>query len=342
MTDTNESKLLKPFISELEVGNPLGHLNLTLVPLRGKRSGYMSYLLAADAITTGQLTVTEVDEGGSVPEIMVTSTADVMILLLDGEELAGAKQNRILNTTILLPARAKMRIPVSCVEQGRWHSESIKFMPAESCAPPKMRADKSVSVSENLRSTGRPQSDQSKVWEEVAFMVADCKAPAPTQAMSDVVKHKRVSIDQYAKALEYPAEARGVAVAINGKFVALDLFDKPGTLERIWPRLTRGYALEATLKNPDGHFPFTAKDARDIIEQIGKIECQPFPSVGVGSDWRFEAEAVLGQALVADDACVHLCAFPNTERNRRYGHSSGSIAPPNMRRQRRRRIFDDE
>ena len=42
------------------------------------------------------------------------------VLFLEGEELVGAKQNRILNTSVLIAAHTKSKIPVSCVEAGRW------------------------------------------------------------------------------------------------------------------------------------------------------------------------------------------------------------------------------
>ncbi len=34
--------------------------------------------------------------------------------------LSYAKQNRIVNATILVPAREKVEVPVSCAERGRW------------------------------------------------------------------------------------------------------------------------------------------------------------------------------------------------------------------------------
>jgi len=45
----------------------------------------------------------------------VANGADRPLLLLDGEELIGAKQNRILNTTVLVAAHTEVTIPVSCV-----------------------------------------------------------------------------------------------------------------------------------------------------------------------------------------------------------------------------------
>ena len=37
-----------------------------------------------------------------------------------GEQLAGGKQNRVLNASILVPAKSELPIPVTCVERGRW------------------------------------------------------------------------------------------------------------------------------------------------------------------------------------------------------------------------------
>ena len=64
--------------------------------------------------------------------------------------------------------------------------------------------------------------------------------------MRDVAEHRRESLDQYVDALPYPEDTCGVIVAIDGKFVAADIFDRSDTLERIWPRLVTGYAMDAS------------------------------------------------------------------------------------------------
>ena len=60
-----KSRTLRPFVEALTVGDPIGHLNLTLVPLRGEGHQRLDYVLAADAIEAGTLEVTEVSESGS-------------------------------------------------------------------------------------------------------------------------------------------------------------------------------------------------------------------------------------------------------------------------------------
>ena len=59
-------------------------------------------------------------EDGEVPNLSVTNSSDRPILIPEGEILVGAKQNRVVNVTVLVAARSTFKVPVSCVEQGRW------------------------------------------------------------------------------------------------------------------------------------------------------------------------------------------------------------------------------
>lgn len=48
----------------------------------------------AEVLKIGTVTITEGSEGGSVPDLKDINGGDVAALMLDGEELAGAKHNR--------------------------------------------------------------------------------------------------------------------------------------------------------------------------------------------------------------------------------------------------------
>ena len=71
-----------------------------------------------DEALAGGLRIRETSESGSVPEPAVENLLAERVLLYDGEELIGAKQNRILNVSVLVEAKSSLTIPVSCVEQG--------------------------------------------------------------------------------------------------------------------------------------------------------------------------------------------------------------------------------
>jgi hypothetical protein len=49
-----------------------------------------------------------------VPELKLVNLSPSKILILDGEELKGAKQNRIVNATFLIGPKSEVVIPVSC------------------------------------------------------------------------------------------------------------------------------------------------------------------------------------------------------------------------------------
>jgi len=109
--------------------------------------------------------------------LLLINRGDRPVLLIDGEELVGAKQNRVLNLTILAPAQSEIVIPVSCVEQGRWHEVSAAF-----CASPRVhfaagRAAKVASVSDCLAQGQGAVSDQSEVWHHIAAKAARFRLP---------------------------------------------------------------------------------------------------------------------------------------------------------------------
>src|SRR5580704_5666256 len=113
---------LKDDFARIRVGTPTIYRNLTVFPLLRPEPACAEpdYLLAEDAIGQGLAEITELPGGGSVPELQFANNSPRAVLLLDGEELIGAKQNRVLNLTILASPKAVTVIPVSCVEAGRW------------------------------------------------------------------------------------------------------------------------------------------------------------------------------------------------------------------------------
>jgi hypothetical protein len=132
-------------LAALTMGDPVRHGPLTMIPLLGseaKDPGWLTLVEAGDAVT-----VTEVSEAGTVPFLRVTNDTEQPVLLLDGEELLGAKQNRVLNTTILVTARSTVVIPASCVEQGPWAYRSQRFGSAGTTLFASLRAKKAARVS---------------------------------------------------------------------------------------------------------------------------------------------------------------------------------------------------
>jgi hypothetical protein len=222
---------LEKFVNQLEIKDSVSFKNLTLFPLAGDVSGHLDYILAEDAIKAGNFSVTEVSDSGSVPELLVTNSCDQMILLIDGEELIGAKQNRILNVSILVPPQSKMKVPVSCVEQGRWSHRTAAFSSGK-FAPSRVRAPRSKVEFDKAANPAQSRSDQGEVWQEVGTMLRACQTRSHSAAMSDIVLQKQKTFDAFVQALPFPTGSRGVLASINGRFEAMDVFESP----RLWSR----------------------------------------------------------------------------------------------------------
>src|SRR5271166_5084598 len=169
----------------VRVGDPVRCQALSVFPLFGGQQTPVEYLLSDEGIGSGSVTVEEVSEGGSVPNLMVENKGDVRVLFLEGEQLIGAKQNRVLNTSVLIAAKSKVKIPVSCVEQGRWRYRSRQFGFSGSHSPSKLRYFLKSSVTGSLMAKGGHSSDQGKVWAEVARQQAALGASSASVAMED-------------------------------------------------------------------------------------------------------------------------------------------------------------
>ena len=123
----SEPALAAEWLRRMSPGRPKTAGSLAFFPLFRDTPGTFPYLTLGEALERHVLVITEVSQGGSVPELAVENSGDTAVLLLDGEELRGAKQNRVLNTSILLAPKARYVVPVSCTEQGRWHYVSNTF-----------------------------------------------------------------------------------------------------------------------------------------------------------------------------------------------------------------------
>ena len=169
----------------LSTGTPQTAAGLTLVPLLRRTPAKLAHLGFAEALKLGLVEVTELGPGGSVPEVSVLNRGELPILFLDGEALVGAKQNRVLNLSVLVPGKATTTIPVSCVEAGRWSPRSRAFVDGESLHFAKARACKVANVSEAMAQGMGRRSNQGDVWATMDDYLADFDAAAPSRAMQD-------------------------------------------------------------------------------------------------------------------------------------------------------------
>jgi len=232
-------KLIQQTLNDVKVGDATTHMNLTLYPLLSDSTGRPQYLTLAEALEGDLASIREVSQGGSVPELLFDNRAELPILIVDGEELVGAKQNRTANLTILAPPLTKTVIPVSCVEAGRWRHESAEFQVSERAHFARGRATKMASVSYSIGHGGSRRSDQGRVWNDISHMAREMGAESRTQAMAAIFDRHRTNIEGFVEAFSPTDHQTGALFVIGGAISGFDLFDHPDTLRAMLPKLVR-------------------------------------------------------------------------------------------------------
>lgn len=296
-------------LAGLKLGPAQVHLNLALFPLLDEQSVAPDYLLLDDALERKLARVTEVSADGRVPELAFENASGEKVLLVDGDELVGAKQNRVLNLTILVGAGQKLVIPVSCVEQGRWVYRSKDFRSVRRTLFAKARAAKMRQVTESLVVNGERRSNQAEVWAAVAGKAAAYRVDSPTLAMADVYEETAPRLNAYATAFRAEPSQRGAVVAIDGKPVGVELFDSPTTFAHYLERLVGSYALDAMETAGSVSPTPSADETRRFLESIAVAACERFQALGEGEDIRLSGDGIAGGALAVNGRLVHLAAF---------------------------------
>ena len=298
--------------------------NMAVIPLFTPINGSPNYLTLKEALEKRLLTITEVSQGGSVPELKVLYRGGIPVLLLDGEELAGAKQNRVLNTTILLKENSETIIPVSCTEQGRWAYASREFSESGNIMNRSVRSRKVSSVSRSLEESREYKADQGAVWEGIDYCMSEANVRSQTGAMRDVFESKTGDLKGYLDAFQYIPHQKGSFVMVNGTVAGFDILSLSSAYEMIHPKLVKSYAMDALLQKKGKGDGASIDQAKSFIKEATECEEKRYESIGYGWDHRFEGKTIVGSSLVYQEKVIHMAFFSIDEAERVGAISSSS------------------
>ena len=210
------------FLTRAELAPRQVHKALTLWPLvwpeDAEASGPASVPLR-EALERGEVHIDEVNEGGSVPHVRVTNRGKQPVLFLFGEEIVGAKQNRIANASFLVPAKSKLVIDVSCVEAGRWGRRSrAGFHSSQAVVSSALRRKMARKVQFAVASGRGFTADQGEVWDEIGTRLVRSRTDSRTSAWADYRESRAPDLAEIERAF-HPVERQVGFVAILGNEV---------------------------------------------------------------------------------------------------------------------------
>jgi hypothetical protein len=302
VTTAPVSRPVPNLLSRIAVGRAFTHENLTLFPLTGPVSAGRSYSLLEDAIRTGQVKVQEKD-GGQVNTVRMKNTGKTYVFGISGEIVSGARQDRMLQDDVLLPpVSGWLDVPVYCTEHGRWAGTS-SF------------GTKGQMVAGNVRERAAKTRSQGEVWAAVDEARSALKVETPTQAFAKVYEDKDVQeqarpyIEKLDGLPDIVPNAVGVAVAVGGRLVCVDVFGSPALFQKMWPKLLNSYVIDAMTAEPRGST--SARRVQQLIRSAASARLSEWPTVGAGTLYRVAGAGVSGSALEFGRGVVHLDLFPD-------------------------------
>ena len=328
--------IIEATLNEVKLGEPQHYRNMSVFPLLFSGKSKLEYTMLRKALKQEHIMITEISENGSVPELKLFNVTESYILLLDGEELEGAKQNRVLNTTILVYPKSELKVPVSCTEQGRWNLVSAAFHDSEKIMFSRARGNKMSRVHQSLKYGEGYRSDQSEVWKDISDLQSKRNIHSPTSAMKDIYDKEKDNLDDFLKAFPLIEGQCGFIVGLGGHVVGLEYLSSSDCYLDVHSQLIESYTMDAldeifskvsTLK--EGEFrqvgqkvrqELTIEETQRFLEKIWSASYETYPSAAAGKDVRLESEDIVGSGLVEKEELIHLSAFARQRENKRLSH----------------------
>jgi hypothetical protein len=168
-------------------------------------------------------------------------------------------------------------------------------------------------VSESMRSTGRKNANQGRVWDDISEKSARFSVASETSAMNDIYDKESERLQDYTASFSVLEGQSGAVFAIDGQVIGLDLFDSAETMNKLFPKLLNSYGLDALdrarSKPSKIEKRCTSKEVEAFLKSVSEAKIEEFPAVGEGVDIRFSGGNITGAMLKVDDRIVHLSAF---------------------------------
>ncbi len=316
-------------LAELQIGDPTICDNLAMVPLFRSKNIEPNYMTLDEGLPSSLFQVEELDGGASVSNILFRNKSDQHALLFEGEEFLGAMQNRILNVSVLVTPQTEQKLPVSCVEAGRWHHEhgerkKQRFTAANRLHYARGRALGNQAVSANLSASREYRSDQSGIWSDIDRKSSRMRARSPSSASDAMYVSSQDRIAEYLKSFKHVSKQVGSVFLVDSQVSGIELFASEKTHKTMIRKLLRSHALDAidsTLtRSKQGKLNAPAIKKTQCVDAVRKFNdrlksawTRQFDGVCAGVNLRFKDESLTGGALLHDEQILHLCAFELSE-----------------------------
>jgi len=281
----------------------------------------LPFLPAGPAIKSGGLIISELTASGSVGQLTALNKTACYLLLTDADVLTGAKQNRVVNRSVLLAPSSKTVIEVSCVERLRWDYRSSSFSTPGSVADPDLRSRKAGTFSRMKPDQGSGvRNTQGEVWDHVSANLACEGVHSQTESYEELLQFRMQKAERAFPECNPADGCNGLTVILDGKAISADIFGNEESFKYYFPMLRDAvFTLSrhgADRQQPDMHEAyFRALEAIDEFNDAGRHPEESHP--GAGTLNMVETERLVGFSLVHGEEMIHNALFTRNDPSTR-------------------------
>lgn len=292
--------------------------NTAIVQFQTEFVNTFDYISLSDGMKRKYIEIREIDESGSVNHLTVINNSDFFVFMSDGDILTGLKQNRVLNTSVLIEPNSKTMIPVSCNEAGRWRRTSDTFGNEKISAPVHLRSRKAGFVKENLKFGNLHMADQGKIWKDVSDYQKELNYISDTSNLTEVFESRKIEFEKLADKFNPDKDANGIAIFINKRLLNLEVYNSSKIYEEYFPRLLKGAFMDIYSTKDKDELMSEAEafyKTNDFLDTYENLNFEIHKGVSAGNEKRFDTSELSGLELFYKDKIIHLAAL-NLKKDR--------------------------
>jgi len=248
------------------IHSPFEYENLQLFPIIGKAGlNERDYITLSEAMKNNMV---KLNETGSVNELSIDNMSSAYVFIQAGDIVKGGKQDRTLQTDLILPPKAMgVALNSFCVEQGRWRQREGEEVGYFSVSERNL-------ASRDLKFASKKNGNQSQVWSKVKEQQSKLNENVSEKYDSDINVANEISETSYQLTLEndkleeYKIEYKtklidilktdgivGIAYAVNGEVYGLDAFNNDKLFMDLSDKMIDAFIIEA-ISNKDDTLEF--------------------------------------------------------------------------------------
>jgi hypothetical protein len=282
---------------DIELLKPQVHENMAVIPLKTERS-YIDVLTLKKGLELGLAEVKEC-ENSQVNTLIVKNRAVTPLILIDGEEVVGGDQNRIVNATILIGAESNMAIPVSCTEKGRWGYKS-EFKQSNYIANYNTRRAKEYA-------SRKHHHFQDVIWSSINDLEVENSFASPTSAMEESYENLKIDHNKIVSEFDIVPGQNGVLIIVDGEIKGFELFLNSEIYKEFHAKILKSYLIDSKIENKT--FTINVDAAQMVINNAFASTFEKKQNNGVEEAFEFENDEGLGTLYTYKDHIIHLSYF---------------------------------